>query len=541
MSGPEKPLNTAGEITSTFYGSRLFLKFFLWVWLTLVLTGITVAVYGYFYHFEPEKQRFFNISREIIGENGQTLVNAYEKLGIDSIKHFRLPGSFWLYDAEINLVFAGKPARHRISHRNETADQGKYDDRGHSPDDVPPPPHDEIQPAPPPRPDTPPDKPEWADGKKPWFKGDFNKFERLFSEKEPEIRTYAAKLLSEQTPGSETVAGEMLIGATTSSDSGKKYVIICHIPNKMPMPAKFLIYRLLENLPIFLLATGLLCFWLSRYMVKPVIEMRAASRNFAHGDLKTRVTGDAIRRYDELGDLAADFNEMAEKIEKMINGQRRLFGDISHELRSPLARLQVSLELLQNRVGETEQPMLSRIGREISRMNALIEELLQFNRLESGETNGQKQTVGLQASLKHICNDAGFEGRARNLTVSLKAEEEVTVTGNPQLIERAIENILRNALKYSPDGSTIGVELKRAGDRATIDISDQGPGIPHDELQKVFSPFYCLSEDRNPQKGGIGLGLAIAERAIRLHQGQITLSNRPEGGLTATISLPANS
>lgn len=541
MSDPEKSVKTTGEITSTFYGSRLFLKFFLWVWLTLVLTGITVAVYGYFYHFEPEKQRFFNISREIIGENGQTLVNAYEKLGSDSIKHFRLPGSFWLYDAELNLIFAGKPARHGMPPDHEGGAPKKPGERMPPPGDMPPPP-DQMHPQPPPGPDSPPpDKPEWGDGKKPWFKDEFNKFERLFSDNEPEIRNYAAKLLNEQTPGSESVAGEMLIGATTSSDSGKKYVIICHIPNKMPMPGKFLIYRLLENLPIFLLATGLLCFWLSRYMVKPVIEMRAASRNFAHGDLKTRVTGDAIKRYDELGDLAADFNEMAEKIEKMINGQRRLFGDISHELRSPLARLQVSLELLQNRAGEAEQPMLGRIGREISRMNALIEELLQFNKLESGEINGKKQTFGLQAALKHICNDAGFEGRARNLTVSLSADEEVTVTGNQKLIERAIENILRNALKYSPDAGTVSVELKRAGSQATIGISDQGPGIPEDELKKVFSPFYCLSQDRNPQKGGIGLGLAIAERAIRLHQGHITLSNRPKGGLTATISLPAES
>jgi len=541
MSDPEKPVKPVGEITSTFYGSRLFLKFFLWVWLTLVLTGITVAVYGYFYHFEPEKQRFFNISREIIGENGQTLVNAYEKLGSDSIKHFRLPGSFWLYDAELNLIFSGKPARHGMPPGHESDAPEKPDERMRHQEDMPSPPG-EIRSAPLPGPDSPPpDKPEWNGGKKPWFKDDFNKFERLFGEKEPEIRSYAAKLLSEQNPGSETVAGEMLLGATTSSDSGKKYVIICHIPNKMPMPAKFLIYRLFENLPIFLLATGLLCFWLSRYMVKPVIEMRAASRNFAHGDLKTRVTGDAIRRYDELGDLAADFNEMAEKIEKMINSQRRLFGDISHELRSPLARLQVSLELLQNRAGETEQPLLGRIGREISRMNALIEELLQFSRLESGEINGQKQAVELKTTLKHICNDAGFEGKARNLVVILKADEEVAVTGSPQLIERAIENILRNALKYSPDGGTVSVELKRAGSQATISISDHGPGIPEDELQKVFSPFYCLSEDRNPQKGGIGLGLAIAERAIRLHQGQITLSNRHEGGLTATISLPTDS
>ena len=522
MSGPEKLVNAAGEITSTFYGSRLFLKFFFWVWLTLVLTGITVAVYGYFYHFEPEKQRFFNISREIIGENGQTLVNAYEKLGIESIRHFRLPGNFWLYDAELKLFFSGKPARNSTPPAQETAGLKKTDQTSQQLN----------LPA--------SDKTVRDDRKNSWFKDNYNRFERLFSENEPEIRNYAARLLSAQAPDSETVAGEMLLGAAVTSDSGRKYVIICHIPNKMPMPAKFLIYRLFENLPIFLLATGLLCFWLSRYMIKPVIEMRAASRNFAHGDLKTRVTGDAITRYDELGDLAADFNEMAAKIEKMINSQRRLFGDISHELRSPLARLQVSLELLQNRVGDAEQPMLSRIEREISRMNALIEELLQFSKLESGEINGQKRAVRLQAVLKHICNDAAFEGEARNLVVSLNAEEEVSVTGNRQLIERAIENILRNALKYSPDGSTVSVDLKRAGNQATISISDQGPGIPHDELQKVFSPFYCLSEDRNPQKGGIGLGLAIAERAIRLHNGQITLSNRPEGGLTATISLPAD-
>ncbi len=503
MSNPTTETSSPA-LHSTFYGSRLFLKFFFWVWLTLVLTGVMVALYGYFYHFEPEKQRLFSMGKEMIEENGQMLVNAYEKLGIESARYFRLPGSFWLYDADLNVLFSGSP--------KQQMNLGKPDD-GQSPQ-------------------------QNQTGPHPWFRENFSE---MFKEKQEEIKQYANRLMTRQTNAQEMIGNEILLGVTIESETGKKYAVICHMPSKMPKHTKFMLFRILENLPIFLLATGILCFWLARYMIKPIIELRTASHSFAHGNLQTRVAGHAANRFDEIGDLGTDFNDMAEKIEKMISGQRRLFSDISHELRSPLTRLQVSLELLQKKSSDAEQPMLARIEREISRMNALIEELLQFSRLESGEINGQTQKLSLQSLLKQVCNDAGFEGKARNCTVKLTAKEDLTISGIPQLIERAIENILRNALKFSPANSEVAVEMQRRDRTATITITDHGPGIPEQELQRVFAPFYCLSEDRNPQSSGIGLGLAIAQRAVKLHQGQISLKNNPEGGLTATITLPINS
>ncbi len=546
-----------------FYGSKLFLKFFFWVWLTLILTGITAGLYAYFYHFEPEKQRFFDMGRQIIEENGRILVNAYEKLGPESASYLRLPGSFWLYDADLKNILS------RIAHKHG-GPKMRPGMPGAAPEDFARPPR-EFEPTVtsqrmPPQPSEdvrssdeseppkmamgfpPPDEtglPAWTEPGNPrpamqkqemppWERN----FDQLFKEKESEIKQLATRLLAGHKILSESVGGEILLGAAIKSDSGNNYAIVCHIPSPAPMHARFIIYRVIENLPVFLLSTGLLCFMLARYIIKPLIDLRTASRSFAMGDLKTRISGPTLTRFDEISDLASDFNEMSEKIEKMISSQRRLFNDISHELRSPLARLQISLELLQRKSPDADQAMLTRIGREISRMNALIEELLQFSKLESNEISSTPEKFQLPEVLAHICNDANFEGKARNCLVKLYTPEQLEITGIPQLIERAVENILRNALRHSPDNSEIRVELQKLDNTAVLTICDHGSGIPEAELQKVFSPFYCLSEERNPQKGGIGLGLAIAQRAVKLHHGQITLKNNPEGGLTATVTLP---
>ncbi|MBU1105991.1 MAG: HAMP domain-containing protein [Candidatus Riflebacteria bacterium] len=520
MSEPATETSTAA-LHSTFYGSRLFLKFFFWIWFTLILTGILVATYGYFYHFEPEKQRFFSMSRSMIEENGQMLVNAYEKLGIESANYFKLPGSFWLYDADLNMLFSGSPQKGM----NRGGRTGPSDPNGH-PDmrDFGPSPEPGEQRGGP----RPPGPPPWHN----------EMYVEMFKKNQQVINQYATSLLAGQTADSEIIGGEIMLGVAIKSETGKQYAFICHLPSRFTKHASVLIFRILENLPIFLLATGVLCLWLARYMIKPIVELRTASRSFAQGNLATRITGSAINRFDEIGDLATDFNDMADKIEKMIKGQRRLFGDISHELRSPLARLQISVELLQKKSSDAEQPMFARIEKEISRMNAMIEELLQFTKLENSEISGQSRKISLQSLLQRVCNDASFEGKTRNCTVKLNADHDVIVTGTSQLIERAVENILRNALKFSPENSEIIIELQSQNNTANITIADCGPGIPEEDLQKVFAPFYCLSENRNPQSGGIGLGLAIAQRAIKLHKGQITLKNRDGGGLTASISLP---
>jgi two-component system sensor histidine kinase CpxA len=469
------------------YKLGLFVKFFFWFWLTVVLTGILVATYGYVYHFQPENRRLFTMGRELLEENGRMVVDAYESSGIDLALSVRLPGSFWLYDDQLNSIF---------SPQNTINSKRKYISRRHE------------------------------------------RYVRLFANKDDEVKEIARGLLAGHSYESCEIAGEMLIGSVLTSETDKKYVIISHLPQKMLKPERFLLDNLLESMPFFLLLTALFCYALSRYMVSPISELRHASRDFAGGNLDARITGNAVSRFDEIGDLALDFNDMAEKIEQMIRGQRRLFGDISHELRSPLARLQVAVELLQKKLPAAEQPMLARIENEVARINALIGEVLAFSRLEAGNLSGERLPVNLSDILNRICSDANFEGRTHNRQVVLTTAEDVKLSGIEQLLERAIENILRNALKYSPDNSQIEVELSVNNNQAIISVKDHGPGVPEAELSKLFAPFYRCAVDRNRSSGGTGLGLAIALRAIKLHNGNITLKNRVGGGLVAEITLP---
>ncbi len=488
MSDLKNNNNSAISPISRFYGSGLFVKFFFWFWFTVVLTGIFVASYGYFYHFRPESKRLFSMGREMLEENGQMAVDAYETAGIEQALSVKLPGAFWLYDDSLQIIFS--PA--------QTSSQ----------------------------------KRRWRSHPR------YEMLLKSFEEKEPEVREIARRLFAGETIESSEIAGEILVGSLLTSESGKKYVIISHFPQKMPRPDHFLAGRIIDTMPFFLLITAMLCYALSRYMVGPISELRQASRDFAGGRLDARVNGTAIRRHDEIGDLAVDFNEMADKIEQMIRAQRRLFGDISHELRSPLARLQVAAELLQKRLPDTEQPMLTRIENEVARINSLIEEILQLSRLETGNINEERRQIDLNETLTRICNDASFEGKARNCQVDIKVAGNFNVTGRQQLIERAIENVLRNAVKYSPENSQIEVKLSGNDKSVLISIADRGPGVPEADIGKLFEPFYRCAEDRNRSTGGHGLGLAIALHAVKLHNGSISVKNRDGGGFTAEITLP---
>jgi len=473
---------------SRFYGSGLFVKFFFWFWLTVVLTGICVAIYGYFYHFRPESRRLFSMGREMLEENGQMAVDAYETAGIEQALSVKLPGAFWLYNDKLQLIFSPtqtvSPKRRRRSYPRYEA------------------------------------------------------LLKTFEEKETEVREIARRLFAGDIIESTEVAGEILVGSLLTSESGKKYVIVSHFPQKVPRPEHFMMGRVIDTIPFYLLITAIFCYALSRYMVGPIGELRQASRDFAGGRLEARVTGSAIGRHDEIGDLAVDFNDMADKIEQMIRTQRRLFGDISHELRSPLARLQVAAELLQKKLPEAEQPMLARIEKEVARINSLIEEVLQFSRLETGNINEERRQIDLNATLARICNDANFEGKARNCQVSLKMAAEFSINGRQQLIERAIENVLRNAIKYSPENSQVEVTMAGNDKTLVISVADRGPGVSEADIGKLFEPFYRCAEDRNRSTGGTGLGLAIALHAVKLHNGSIRLKNRDGGGFLVEITLP---
>jgi len=486
MSDPD--LTTAHRpLKMAFYGSGLFLKFFFWFWLAVVLTGILVAAYTYVYHFAPENRRIYRMSRELLEENGQMVVDAYEKFGVEAALSVRLPGTFWLFDEKLANLFAGHKKFMKSGRKSKRHDRESF-------------------------------------------------FERLML-KDDEIKKIAGRILLEPPSEIEETGVENLIACVVTSETQRRYVIFSHIPARS-RHQKFLIDRMTETMPIFLLVTAIFCYGLARYMVKPISELSEASRKFARGDLAARASKGAESRLDEIGELTVDFNDMADKIETLIRSQRRLFSDISHELRSPLARLQVTVELLQKKPDKNDQPMLQRIEKEISRMNSLIEEVLSYSRLETGNYDGDRQATKLADLMKKICNDADFEARARNCSVNLTLNASPTINCIASLIERAVENLLRNAVRYSPDNSTIAAVVSVIDDKIIISVNDNGPGVPESEIDKLFSPFYRYQEDRDRKTGGIGLGLAIARRAVQLHKGEITLRNRPEGGLSATIRLP---
>jgi two-component system sensor histidine kinase CpxA len=331
------------------------------------------------------------------------------------------------------------------------------------------------------------------------------------------------------------------LASPIQSRTGKRYIVALGLPEQPPvghlfkgLTHGFLGWRLL----ILLLVTAAVCFWLARSLTSPIRRLRQATRQFATGDLSTRVSHQ-IKGKNEIAGLANDFDEMAGKIETLVGTQKRLLRDISHELRSPLARLGVALALVrQDSSLESRQKALGRIELEAERMNEMIGQLLSLTRLEAGVSDLPRADFDLCALLSNLVHDADYEARNRNIKVTFNGPGTTVVNGYEELLARALENIIRNGIRYTRDGTQVNVELIRKSGMLLIRVADQGPGVPDESLEKLFEPFYRIADARDRQSGGTGIGLAIAEQAVRLHAGSISASNRSEGGLLVHISLP---
>ena len=332
------------------------------------------------------------------------------------------------------------------------------------------------------------------------------------------------------------------VAGTLTSPSGQTYAVAIGLPDK-PKPEHllrglthgYLGWRLLVLLAI----AAIVCLWLARSFSAPIRRLRQATRQFATGDLSIRVA-DQVKGKNEIGGLARDFDHMAERIEELVDAQKQLLRDISHELRSPLARLGVALELArQNANPEARNKALQRIDLEAERMNEMIGQLLSLTRLESGTSKLRREQFDLTALLEKLVQDADFEAQNKHCRVSFEQTGPVMYYGSPELLLRACENVIRNAVKYTAENSAVSVSLTQGREHISIEIKDQGPGVPEETLEKLFEPFYRVAEARDRQSGGTGIGLAIAERAIQLHAGQIKAENLPTGGLCVRISLPS--
>lgn len=289
-----------------------------------------------------------------------------------------------------------------------------------------------------------------------------------------------------------------------------------------------------------LLASLIFAALLAWYFSKPIRSLRSAFEAMAGGDLAVRLGPSMGQRRDELADLGRNFDRMASHLGALIDGQRRLLHDVSHELRSPLARLQAAIGLARQQPEKLESS-LQRIERESVRMDSLVGELLTLSRLEAGVMGGVEEEIELGELLADVVADARFEAETGRRGVEFSGCGEIHVRGRAELLHRALENVLRNALRHTPEGGKVALEVHAdaGGNSLRLAILDQGPGVPEKELDSIFEPFFRGGGAQSTD--GHGLGLAIARRVVEAHGGSVRASNRAGGGLCVEIVLPVPS
>ena len=307
-----------------------------------------------------------------------------------------------------------------------------------------------------------------------------------------------------------------------------------HLFGELEMPAVST-----ATLLIALVVSAVICFFLARYLVAPVDQLRRATRQIASGDLDVRVSPKLKGRHDELGLLASDLDTMSERVRNLLELKQQLLRDVSHELRSPLARLQLALSLARRQESNGVERHLARIGCEADRLEELIARTLKLARLERPMQGFESARLDVAELLTNIVGDVGIEAEAHGCGVVLDTQRPLPVNGDPELLRSALENVIRNAVRYSPAASKVGIDAKRTGARIEVVVTDSGPGVPEKDLELIFEPFYRVDAARNRAVGGDGLGLAIAARAIGIHGGRIQARNLESGGLAVHLSLPA--
>jgi signal transduction histidine kinase len=293
-----------------------------------------------------------------------------------------------------------------------------------------------------------------------------------------------------------------------------------------------------DYLPYYFLvigATGVLCWLAWAGVVAPLHKIAASIAFFGQGHLSTRVES---RRQDEIGQLARSFNQMAGRLQKLIVSERLLLGDISHELRSPLARLKFAIKLA--RTSPDSQAALDRIERDVDRITALVGDIVEFNFIKCGPAAQELEIVRAADIMDEVIRDCAVEAEVRSCRIAVNGQLAGEVSGNPELLRRAVENVLRNGIRYSPEHSTIDVSIAENSRTAIIAVRDYGPGVPEDALTHIFDPFFRVEEARNAMGGGSGLGLSIAKQAVKVHRGTITAENASPG-LRVHITIPLHS
>jgi two-component system sensor histidine kinase CpxA len=346
------------------------------------------------------------------------------------------------------------------------------------------------------------------------------------------------------------VGQRYLWSVPVTSVTNKNYVFLLSRPHAPESHDWYhdLLHFAFPQLPVAIAVGGATTFVLVLLFTQPLVKLRKAARELAQGNLRTRVAEPASQsklfQGDEFHALVHDFNHMAERLESLVGAQKLLLRDVSHELRSPLARLNVALELAREDADpETKtEPHLTRIERETERLSKLIGQLLTLSSMEAIDHLNNFESVSLNKLIEQMIPDAQYEAQQRRCSVFFHADAECVIPGSGELLYRAIENVLRNSIRYTEENSEVEIQLVAAPEEesrvAVLEISDHGPGIPEEEIRSIFQPFYRVDPARSAETGGFGVGLAIAERAVKLHDGEMRAFNRAGGGTTVRMNFP---
>jgi two-component system sensor histidine kinase CpxA len=368
----------------------------------------------------------------------------------------------------------------------------------------------------------------------------------------PEVDSLALRVLSGHEAGGRSPERPPAFAYPLGAGAGLDSSVLVLVPPRMPHRFPILPHNA-TNVVITLIAIGgLFSYGLARHLTAPVTKLRRAVAKLGTGDLSARVSDAPARGGDEIAALGRDFNRMAERIESLVASHRQLLRDVSHELRSPLARIRVAVALGQQEQGSgkgTGDPLFGRIEHEAERLEALIAQILTLSRLDSGEGTMKPERLDLNELVQGIADDARFEAAANGVQVRRVGEPAgqpraaLEVTGDASILRSAIENVVRNAVRVSPGGSSVEIETRLvpgngAGPQAVVTVLDRGPGVAPEQLESIFEPFIRGEKSRDRRSGGVGLGLAIARRGIESHGGTIGARLRPEGGLVVEMRLP---
>ena len=342
------------------------------------------------------------------------------------------------------------------------------------------------------------------------------------------------------------VEGKPFLAQPVVTSGGANYVALMRLSSMPdPPPGPPGPQRPLRDLGIAIVISGIVCFWLARYLSAPIVRLRNAAQELSKGNLTARAGRHSKNRRDEIAQLVQEFDQMAEQIESLMSAQKRLISDVSHEFRSPLTRINLAVELIRNVDSPGVSTAITRIEQETERLDGMVGKLLTLSRMEAGQQLTDQKEIQLADLLRQVVADTDFEARDRNCRVVLYEADDCRTVGSPELLRSAIENVIRNAVRYTADQTEVEVRLicksSDLNSATVIKIRDHGPGVPDSSLHQLFRPFFRLDASRERKTGGAGLGLAIAQRAVRLHGGEVSASNSPGGGLEVRIAFPATS